>query len=434
MNLSISRASHRPSYWLIAGCTLVAAVAVAVVAVQALRPHPQSIQKLSDSALRTLAEKQPTVEVLGEVFRRSIRAGDAARAMETARTLVAKYPRDARSHNAVGIALAAEGKVAEAHKEFDAAMALNPPWIDPYLNLGHLAMQTKDFKQAQVEFDRATAVDPNSVAAWRGFGEACAEMGERDNALTAFERAVSLAPNDPITQTDLGTFHAERGQGAEGRKHLLKAVAAGYQSGKLYAGLTMAFADQPESQADLSKALDYAQTAAKLGDHSPLLLYATGLALQRLGRYREAIAIYRQAVAISPNANGAWIGLSQCFRALGNKKIAEAAAGIGERILTQRQRVGNLQRQIESNPHRMDLRQQYADLMMSNGQYLLAAGQYRYIAQHEPDNPGAWLRVAKAFDLGGKPELSREVRAYVESEIHRAGQNASSAASHRSAP
>jgi tetratricopeptide (TPR) repeat protein len=172
----------------------------------------------------------------------------------------------------------------------------------------------------------------------------------------------------------------------------------------------MALADQPESNDDLTKSLQYADEAEKLGDHSSLLLYAKGLALQRLGRYKDAIPVFQDAISVSPNANGPWIGISQCYRGLGELKLAEEAASIGERILNQRQRIGNLERQIQTSPDRMDLREQYAAIMMSNHQYLLAAESYRYIAQHSPENPRLWLRVATAFELGGRPELARSFR------------------------
>jgi len=177
----------------------------------------------------------------------------------------------------------------------------------------------------------------------------------------------------------------------------------------------MAFADQPETDTDLTKALEYADMAEKLGDESSLLYYAKALALQRLRRYKEAINEYQKGISVSPDANGPWIGMSQCFRALGQTKYAEESARIGERILNQKQRVGNLKHQIETSPDRLDLREQYASILMSNHQYLLAAEQFRYIAQHQQSSSAAWKKVTEAFDHAGRRDLSEMVRQHLKS-------------------
>jgi Flp pilus assembly protein TadD len=378
------------------------------------KPPEPDIAKLSTAALQERAARRPSVASLGTLCQRFLKSGDLKSASDQASKLVSLYPRDARSHNALGAVLAAQGRAEDARREFNTAIALDPRRIDPYVNLGRLAARTGDDSQARIEYDRATAVDPSSASAWLGLGDACRDLGEREAAKQAYERAVQLAPKDGKTLTALGTFEAESGSGAAAKANLLKALQSGYRTGDLFAALTMALADQPESNGDLTTALEYADEAEKLGDHSSMLLYAKGLALQRLGRYKDAIPVFRNAISVSPNANGPWIGISQCYRGLGEMKLAEEAASIGERILDQRQRLGNLERQIQTNPDRMDLREQYAAIMMNNHQYLLAAESYRYIAQHRSDKPQLWLRVAKAFELGGRPELARSFREQIQ--------------------
>ncbi|MGC8667058.1 MAG: tetratricopeptide repeat protein [Chthonomonadales bacterium] len=374
---------------------------------------PPDFSRMTDSQLSALARTHPSVAVLGTLFQRTLRRGACDQSLSIAQEMVRRYPQDARAHNALGIAFVSVDRLEDAHREFTTSITLDPRRIEGYVNLGRLAMKMRNYDRAKIEFDRATAVDPNSASAWRGLGEAEAALGERSPVSEALQKAIALAPHDPAAYVDLGCFHAEMGRNEEGRALLQKAFDLGDRSGKLYAGLTMAYADQPQSQDELNRALQCAAEAEKRGDQSSLLFYAKGLALQRLGRYKEAIGVYRQAVTVSPNANGPWIGLSQCYRALGRMDIAEEAARIGERLLTQRQKIGNLEHQIQSSPDRLDLREQYAGIMMANHQYLLAADQYRYIAQHEPGDPKAWLKVARAFELGGKPDLAKYLRAYV---------------------
>jgi tetratricopeptide (TPR) repeat protein len=114
----------------------------------------------------------------------------------------------------------------------------------------------------------------------------------------------------------------------------------GDRSEVLYAGLAMVYADQPQSQEELTQALEFAAEAKKQSDNNGMVDFARGLALQRLGRYQEAIVSYQHNILINANASGAWVGISQCYRALGMMKLADEAAKTGEKVLNHRQRVG----------------------------------------------------------------------------------------------
>jgi len=113
---------------------------------------------------------------------------------------------------------------------------------------------------------------------------------------------------------------------------------------------------------------------------------------------------------LSLNANGAWIGISQCYRATGRAKLADAAAQIGERVVSQRQHVNNLQYVIRASPDRLDLREEYGALMVSTQQYDAAAVQYQYIAEHSPNKPACWLKLAHVLDLAGKKNPADQAR------------------------
>jgi Flp pilus assembly protein TadD len=392
------------------GICLVCLVGIAVAVARLARKNPPDFRKLSIAQLRALTESHPTLTSLGVLFQRTLDAGNNREALDIARKLVHQFPNDGRAYNLLGIGYAANNDSADARSAFNKSISLEPRRIEPYVNLGKLALSEGDSQKAASEFDRATAVDPKSASAWTGLGDANVDMQNMQDAIDAFQHAISLAPNRPQAYGHLGAFLAELGRGVEARPNLQRALALGDHSAPVYAGLAMALADQPQSQTELQQALDYADQAEKLGSTDGLVYYARGLALQRLGRYKEAIASYRQNIEVSANANGAWIGISQCYRALGHTKLADEAAKTGERVLAQRQRLGNLRYQIKATPARIDLHEQYADAEMAAHEYLVAADQYRYVAQHSPDKPSEWLKAAHAMDLAGNKELAEYMR------------------------
>src|SRR4051794_38153156 len=133
--------------------------------------------KMSTAQLRELASaKKPPAQVLTVLFDRLFKAKEYEEAYKTAKAFVLSYPSDARSHNALGIANISAGNPADATREFELAIAVEPRHVDGYVNLGHLAHILGDETRALAEYDRATSVNPNSASAWRGFGESSAAL------------------------------------------------------------------------------------------------------------------------------------------------------------------------------------------------------------------------------------------------------------------
>lgn len=416
--------------WTIVAVVLLAgAVAAGGIAAFRARPRPApDVASLNLEQLRALAKKDPHPLVEEALVQRLLVESQPGEALAVARQAAKRYPHNSAIQNALGIACAQNDLPSEAREAFLAAVAANPRGIDAYLNLGRLAELLGDHQLALVEYDRATAVDPTSAAAWTGLGQAHTEVQQHALARKAFETALKLEPDRVETLAAYGVMLAEQENGREARKHLLRALEMGHRSGKVYASLASACADQPEGPEDLQTALKYAAEARKLGDRSTMLFYSEGLALQRLERYREAIEAYRRCINQSLTATGAWIGISQCYRALGDREKAAKAARMGEKILNERQRLANIKHQIRSNPGRLDYREQYAEELLRRQNYLLAADQFRYIAQHRPEQPREWLKVARALEMGGEKQIAGYLRNYVrEQEAAPAGSNRSPA-------
>ncbi len=394
------------------GILLVCAAGAGATAYFTSRQKPPDYKKLSTEQLRSLTATHPMPQAYLALFQRAYDAGDREAALKIARDMLHRYPSDPRAHNLLGIAYAASEDVDGARKAFHNAISLNSRYVEPYVNLGRLSLLMGDNATAVNEFDLATVTDPKSASAWTGLGEAHAKLYDAAEATDAFQRAIRLAPNRSQAYAHLGVFLAEMGDGDKARPYLKRAQDLGEKSAPLFVGLAMAYADQPRSKDELTQAVEFANIAHDMGDNDGLVYYAQGLALQRLERYDQAIESFRKDIGVSANANGAWIGISQCYRALGKTKLADDAAKTGERILSQRQHISNLKYEIRNSPNRLDVREQYAEALLANKQYLVAAEQYRYVATHNPEKRSLWLKAAHAFDLGGEKRLANYVRPF----------------------
>ncbi|MEW6072781.1 MAG: tetratricopeptide repeat protein [Planctomycetota bacterium] len=182
----------------------------------------------------------------------ALAAGTLARNREFAspvalwETVVARAPANPRGHLQLGVARAAEGRLAEAAAAYEDVLALRPDdvaaltnlggvllrrnelgraidcfrraaEIDPapvhHTNLGHAWRAAQEWEEAVAAFRRALAVRPDFAPAQAGFATALFALGRPSEAILHYELALAAAPDDAATLENLG--HARRRAGDE---------------------------------------------------------------------------------------------------------------------------------------------------------------------------------------------------------------------------
>ncbi len=133
-------------------------------------------------------------------------AGNAALQKRDFETAIANYhqalairPTDPETHSNLGTAFLLQGKLAEAMKEFEATLALNPQSLLTLNNYARLLASAPDQKLrdgdraarlAQQAIQLSGGRDPSS---FRALAAALAEKGEFDGAEKAADQAINLA-------------------------------------------------------------------------------------------------------------------------------------------------------------------------------------------------------------------------------------------------
>ena len=111
------------------------------------------------------------------------------------RTLAA--PRTGESLNdllAIGKALSAQYRYAEALTFFERATELDSDNFHAWINLGRCHMELEQNRQALAALERATRLDGNSEDAWFYLGATLNGLKAYDEAVAAFGRALALDP------------------------------------------------------------------------------------------------------------------------------------------------------------------------------------------------------------------------------------------------
>jgi tetratricopeptide (TPR) repeat protein len=167
---------------------------------------------------------------------------------------VATCPLDERAQRQYALALWRNGRQPTAIEHMREAVRLSGGSQALVVQLGHMYLEQGNLAEAQRQADLALSADRKLAPAWALQGEVHRAAGRQQEALASFHRALSYQEHYPEVQI---------------------AVAEIYRQ-----------LDRPQrALATLTALADEYPP----GEEPPKVLYLEGLALKRLGRYREAV-------------------------------------------------------------------------------------------------------------------------------------------------
>ncbi len=273
------------------------------------------------------------------------RLAEAARAFEQA---VALDPSNGNAHYALGNVYAEMGRWADAVNAYYKALSLNKEDVEALNNLGVALGMRGQHVQAASAFQRAIKVYPKWAEPHYHLGEARRALGQEEEAREAFERAIRLRPDyaarppRPFAKTAPappprgGTLEAMRavnlGQGFPER---VASTSAATEKVAPTPTATERVAPTPAPPAPASSSPAPPGTVAPGANTTPRTAppdeaappdtardaespYELGVREARAGRHREAVAAFRQAVALERGNPAAYRALGDAYAALEN--------------------------------------------------------------------------------------------------------------------
>jgi len=106
-----------------------------------------------------------------------------------------RNPNKAAALSNLGIALAQNGRAAEALQCFERSAAIAPRNAETLYNLGNAQLAMQRHEDALESYERTLAVMPGHVAALNNRGNALSALRRSEEALASFDRALALAPD-----------------------------------------------------------------------------------------------------------------------------------------------------------------------------------------------------------------------------------------------
>jgi adenylate cyclase len=162
------------------------------------------------------------------------------------------------------------------------------------------------FAEAEKQFEEAMRLNPKSFEAAYFYGRACLAQGKNEESVKWFERAVAVRPDDFAAMILLGGVYGKLGRPADVTRAMRLAYDAARKHLELNPDNPRALYMGAASLVELGepeKALDWVRRAEAMEPDDPSVLYNCACNYALLGMPAEAIATLTKAV---DNGFGHW--------------------------------------------------------------------------------------------------------------------------------
>lgn len=296
------------------------ALAVAAAAPLAARVAPAAVTRAGVAAL---------LAALGVLSFRHAQTFTSEEAR--CRATIAGNPGAWLAHNNLGVALAAQGKAAEAIPHYREALRLRPVYAEAHSNLGNALAATGDLDGAVQHHREALRIWPGNPKAHNNLGVALAKQGRPGEALAELSEALRLQPDYPEARGNLGVTLVALGHPEEAVAHLEAALPSRSDDPAICAALARALA----ATGRLAEALPRFRDVTRMTPGDPEAHLNYGTALASAGRTEEAVAAYREALRLRPEYPQAHLNLGTALAAEG--RTEEGLAEVREALRLQPQ-------------------------------------------------------------------------------------------------
>ena len=229
---------------------------------------------------------------------------------------------------AKGNKLLREGKFESAIAYYQKAIEENPQFTWSYQNLGEALEKTGRIEEAIAAFRQAVAIDPQSHCFLYKLGITLSRQGQFQEAVGYLRQAIDLNKNVPEFYLGLGAALVKLRQWSEAVECIHQALRVLDEKVEtLYERALQAegyfyLAEAKSGQEQWSDAIKLYSQSWEIYPYRVNCCISWAVALGKLGRWSEAVALCRQAVAFSGESGEVYFGLG---KALGQLKQWEEA-------------------------------------------------------------------------------------------------------------
>jgi Flp pilus assembly protein TadD len=186
----------------------------------------------------------------------------------------------------------------KAIAEYQAILKDDESFSDAHLHLGYLLYRLKRAEDALPHFHRAIALNPKMAEAHLMLGLTLFQANRFEEAISAFRDGLRGDPKNADLHFNLGTVYDKMGRFDEVVREMQEAITLNptHADALNYLGYSYA-----EREVKLHEAVTLIQQALTIKPENGYYLDSLAWAYFKLGRYQEALAEMKRAVAAVPD-------------------------------------------------------------------------------------------------------------------------------------
>jgi tetratricopeptide (TPR) repeat protein len=252
--------------------------------------------------MRALDELLQSPEAYNVRGGKALESGNWQLAAEYFRKGLELAPGDASLRHRLGTALFQMGDVRGAAEEFEQVLRTSPEHVTSHFSLGVLLNASGDYTTAIERFSMALKYDPGYVEARVQLAGVLGRSGRPQEALVEYEKALELDPTHSDAAFGRAMTLVRLHRYREARDRLAEGMTAHSGDPRFSHALARVLAAAPDDGVrDARRALRLVDSLIK-GQQTIELAETTAMALAAMGRYREAAAVQRDALAAANQA------------------------------------------------------------------------------------------------------------------------------------
>ena len=210
-------------------------------------------------------------------------------------------PRSPVYHSGLGNAFFRKGLVDEAMVQYRESLALQPESADVHERFGDALFRKGRLDEAIIQYQKALEIKPDLAEAHNNLGYCFLQLGRVDEAIVQYQKAIELQPRFAQAYNNLGNAFRRKRLGAEAMACYQKVVEIQPQFIPAQINLASMLATWPEpSIRNGDKAVALAEQANQVSQNKdPLILRTLAAAYAETGRFPEAVATAKRALALA---------------------------------------------------------------------------------------------------------------------------------------
>jgi tetratricopeptide (TPR) repeat protein len=291
-------------------------------------------------------------------------------------------------------ALYKDGRVDEAVSRLQKAIRLDSTFVDAYIALGQIYLETSRPKPAEAILRQALRYTMSDARVHVALGIACFEQRRFREAIRQFSRALELQPNHPRAAELLSLSHLNLGVEAYGKARKAEALrefqaATKFDPGSVKARRNLAVLLAEKGQFDRAKR--EVQRGLQVEPRDKDLLKMLVQLCQKQNDFKGALEAAKKLYEYHPDDLESTLQLAYLYR-FNNQ--GDRAIALYRTLLKQ-------------YPREKRVVDEFADLYLARGEYDQAVELYEQLRQRVPEDKAVYEDIARIYAAAEKYEEAR---------------------------